>query len=652
MIFSKRNIIYYLLFTFITFVYYSSAIKNGYSLDDQYIFNSIPAEGSSFKDIFSVFAKRFDISDYRPIAMFTFALEQFIQGSINPKVSHIINLLIYVILCCTIFYVLQRLPIKNAVPIALVTTLLFIVHPVHAGVVNNLKSRDGLFSMLFVVLALNSYINYEVTKKKFYFLFIALFFVLGVYSKRDAYNLIFILPLLAFFVYNRSLKKDILLYFVGLLVLMILSTYIINILVPYDAKVFEKSFMITENPLIADNTFFNRLGMSVATYLYYLKFMVIPKGYYFYFGFNMIPLRSILNPITLVQLVVVILPLFAAFIMYKKNKHFTLGILIFYSSLLYCANFVTEVQGIVADRYVFIASLGFIFAFAVLIVDFLPSKIEKQIANLSKTIQAKHIPIVITILIMLLYFPFVKARNNAWFSKETLFEADMPHLQQSFEANRIASTHYAQLGMNSRIPSEQESNFMKALQYAKQANALNSDDIHTQETEGIAYYGLGKTAEAEKQFLKIIKKFDTSVVSWDLMGDMTFKRQNFDSATLCYANVYRLEKSNESVYYKYPNALVQNGKRDSAFNFLEKLSKTYPDWYVPYESAAYLYYQNGDTYYGHSFLVVALEKGLNNRQTYERTKSEIIQGTQNPDVKISTAYKQLLVRLEKIPIPN
>lgn len=100
--------------------------------------------------------------------------------------------------------------------------------------------------------------------------------------------------------------------------LIILSTSIIDLLIPFNAKVFEKSFMITENPLIADNTFFNRLGMSVATYLYYLKFMVIPKGYYFYFGFNMIPLRSILNPITLVQLVVVILPLLAAFIMYKK----------------------------------------------------------------------------------------------------------------------------------------------------------------------------------------------------------------------------------------------------------------------------------------------------------------------------------------------
>lgn len=37
--------------------------------------------------------------------------------------------------------------------------------------------------------------------------------------------------------------------------LIILSTSIIDLLIPFNAKVFEKSFMITENPLIADNTF-------------------------------------------------------------------------------------------------------------------------------------------------------------------------------------------------------------------------------------------------------------------------------------------------------------------------------------------------------------------------------------------------------------
>ena len=96
-----------------------------------------------FLKYLAFFAKRFDILDYRQWLCLPFAIEQFVFGEINPVVSHSINLFIYFILCCLIFYTLQRLPINKAKSIALIATILFIVHPVHAGTINNLKVEMG-----------------------------------------------------------------------------------------------------------------------------------------------------------------------------------------------------------------------------------------------------------------------------------------------------------------------------------------------------------------------------------------------------------------------------------------------------------------------------------------------------------------------------
>ena len=134
------------------------------------------------------------------------------------------------------------------------------------------------------------------------------------------------------------------------------------------------------------------------------------------------------------------------------------------------------------------------------------------------------------------------------------------------------------------------------------------------------------------------------------MGDITFSRKNYDSAALCYANVYRIDKQNEAVYFKYPNTLQKAGKTDSAVAFLVNLNKQYPDWYVPYESIAYIFYNSGNNLQAMQYMVTAFEKGLKNRATYKSALQEIQNGTKQNDKKSSDVYKSLLIRLNKINI--
>ena len=50
-----------------------------------------------------------------------------------------------------------------------------------------------------------------------------------------------------------------------------------------------------DSPLMHHDTIINRLSLSFTTMLYYLKFFIIPFGYYSYFGYNEIPLPSLFS---------------------------------------------------------------------------------------------------------------------------------------------------------------------------------------------------------------------------------------------------------------------------------------------------------------------------------------------------------------------
>lgn len=632
----NRFVIIGVFFTTIL-IFYGSSVQNELSLDDNFIFENIPPAGSDFSTVFDVFTKRFDVSDYRPIPMFTFALEQYIWGQINPEISHIINLILYFLLCCIIFSTLRKLPIQHAETIAIITTLLFLIHPVHAGIVNNLKSRDGLLSMLFIMLAYNQFIIFNRDKKIKAIILGALYFIAGMYSKLDAVNLILIIPITSVIIYKKKTIPVLFSFYVSYMIYVVFRLHLINYLIPYEEAAIENAVQFTENPLIKSELTSGKISQIITTYFYYLKFMIIPNGYYFYFGYDQVPLLSLYHPTTLLYLFAIIIPLIIAAYSYKKDKTITYGILIFYACLIYCSNYITPVQGIIADRYVFIASLGFLLAATAILL-----KISERLVDAAKAksinINGKWIYFTITLLIAFIYYPYVQERNAAWKTITTLLEADMPHLKQSFEANRIASTTYVNMAMNSTDRQKQIEFFQKGLQYAQQANLIYDKNIFTKETEAIAYYGLGNIEQAETDFKKIIYQFDTSVVSWDILADITFSRKKYDSTIYCYENILRIDPLNNDVYYKYPNILYQVGEKDSAFHFLNNAIKKFPDSYIPEESISYLYFFEKDTINSLNHMINAFEKGLNsdfNRNTVNNLLSV------KPD-------KQLLSRWEKL----
>ncbi len=90
---------------------------------------------------------------YRPLPLITYAIEVSFFG-LNPFVHHAVNVLLYALTGLILLRFLRRHVFGEHPHATLAATLLFLFHPLHTEVVANIKSRDELLSLLFLLLTL------------------------------------------------------------------------------------------------------------------------------------------------------------------------------------------------------------------------------------------------------------------------------------------------------------------------------------------------------------------------------------------------------------------------------------------------------------------------------------------------------------------
>jgi tetratricopeptide (TPR) repeat protein len=368
--------------------------------------------------------------------------------------------------------------------------------------------------------------------------------------------------------------------------------------------------------------------------------MIVPKGYYFYFGYDMLPLRPLFHPLTILMLLAILVFIAIIYYLGKYNKLAWFGGAWFFSTLLYASNLVMPVAGIIADRYAYIASLGFCMVLVVgvfwlsekIVIIFKLNQKEnttnnidvkkKKIKNKTEEIFIQKIPIKNKIaislcaFICLIYMPFNFVRANQWKDIYTLLEADMPHLAKSYEAHRIASSTYIQKGMDNITDIElAKSDFQKGEEFVDKALAIYDGDALLNESKLIVSFKLGRNKEAVEQAKKIAARFDYSKISRDLLSEYYFSEGKYDSSALYYKELIRLIPEDISLYYKYTNVLRMANKAEEAVSFSNSIrnNKSLPA-YLPDECIFYVYYYNNQMDQALGYFTAAYDKGLRNRE--------------------------------------
>lgn len=435
--FENNKLVYCLLVAF-SFLLYGNTISHSYSLDDDLVTSTdrfrhelvekgIGGLGAIFKSNYAVNDEQ--NYDYRPISTYSFAIEWTLFGESENHVhiSHFINVLLYSILGIILFQLLQVLFGKGYEVFNFLITLLFLAHPIHTEVVNSLKNRDEILSLLFALLATIQTIKF-IDKKQFSrLLFATMLILLSILSKKSSMPFIVIIPLIVYFFREVSWKK------ITFIVLALFSSRIIISLLKINLieKGKIRDYLFIENPLF-EASLWERIPTYFYTNYLYLEKFIFPFDLNYYYGFNAIPIIGFTSVMFIISLLLFISLLAYAIGTIKKKSVFSFGILFFFISIGGAANLLYPMVGIFAERLAFFASLGL----CILLTAGIFKLCKLNPNDILTGVKSKKIYLSFGAILLIMSTLTIQ-RNPAWKNKLTLFLEDAPSLKKSAKANSL-----------------------------------------------------------------------------------------------------------------------------------------------------------------------------------------------------------------------
>lgn len=232
-----------------------TSLHNEYALDDGIIIhqNDHVIKGIKgikdimTKDAYESFYRRMNATDqlaggrYRPLSVVSFAIEQQFIGA-YPKdglypqqcwdtngnkvndveedinddgvfnevdcqvkgasLRHFVNIITFIIGVMLLYLFFRNYIFKTNHDLAFLAALIFLMHPIHSEAIANVKSRDEIFSLIFISLTFLFSFKYMQDKKTKTLFWAAFNFLLALLSKEYAVVLVMLIPI-AFYVFDE-----------------------------------------------------------------------------------------------------------------------------------------------------------------------------------------------------------------------------------------------------------------------------------------------------------------------------------------------------------------------------------------------------------------------------------------------------------------
>ncbi len=368
--------------------------------------------------------------EYRPIVTLSYAIEWtlFSDHPNRVNISHFINVLLYGLCGYMLFLLLQSFFKNEKTFFSALVVCVFMIHPIHSEVVNNLKNRDEMLSFIFAMWAAIQVFRWVDQQHWKHLIFGLLLLTLSVLSKKSNLPFMAIIPVMLYYFRDITWKK--LGLSLGVLVFAQILYRVMKLsLVSADLN---RTFSFLENPLY-EMTFLERIPVYFQTNLFYIQKLLLPYPLHFYYGYNALPVATYSSLSFILGLLVMLLLLFLVLKGLKTKTWYSFSILFFLMAIGGAGNLLTPMVGIVAERFIFTGSIGF--SIAIIGVFFLVSKSEVNDSNN----WAKK-PMYILAVLALPCFLYSFQRNNDWFSKKSLYLADVKTTAESAKVNSLIAT--------------------------------------------------------------------------------------------------------------------------------------------------------------------------------------------------------------------
>lgn len=612
----KGNRILFLFFLVFAFILYGNTILNKYAIDDSLVAdNELVAKG--LKALPEIFSTRYiseqgnigsTAADYRPVVKATFALEYQLWGQ-KPGRSHAVNVLIYWCISILLFSVLKRMLSNYNILFPFLVTLLFMAHPVHTEVVASLKNRDELIAFLCGLGTLSLIFSY-VQKRRWYYLMLALpVFIVGYLSKSSVLPFVLLIPLVIWF-FAPGRGKSIFLIAGVLILLVAVAQFLPNLFLPDK----QRTNLFIENPLFLEKNFWIRLGTGLMSLFFYVKILLYPYPLLYYYGYNMIPVTNLANIWVVISLLIHAGLLLYALRGLRERKLLSFAILWYLVAIAMYSNVLFPVVGIVGERFVFSASLGFI----IMVVWFIFRIFKTDPLHLTIEMDTRLKILTLILLILVPYTALTISRNRQWRNLFDLYRSDIRHLGNSAKAN----IDYAGFLMNSVYTDE---NFLRhgsvnqfkldrIVTHFRKSLELYPDNYKTLNDLGTVYLFIAKDFDSAVYFLnKAISLDSTLQPAWVNLGMAYKENKDYERAISCYQKVLQLNPNQIKAVFAMADLYNEMGDFNRAVAMNEEMARKYPKLEMPYVNIGNYHMLRRDTVTAVQFW----EKAASIRPTFE-----------------------------------
>ena len=566
----------------ISILIYSNTLFFGYALDDDLLINNNKITKKGLKgipEILTTDAFRGVFGDshttdlpggrYRPLSQIMFAVEYQFFGA-NPFIGHLLNVLIYSMLCLLLLKILTLLfkNIKSTnwyLSIPFIATLIFATHPLHTEVVANIKGRDELLAYLGAFGSLYYSIKFIDTKKILLLVlsFVSIFF--GLLSKESAVTFLALIPLTIFF-FRKTNVKNYLLLMIPLVVAtgiyMVLRLHALGL---HSISAQNKELM--NNPFV-DATAVQKYATIIYTWGKYLLLLVFPHPLTHDYYPKQIPLMTFGNFQVWLSIIVNVALILFALLFFKKKSIPAFGILIYYITFSVASNLIFNIGTFMNERFMFAPLLGF----ALFIAYFF-----EKLTNNSRLY---WVSLVIFFFVIMAYSAKSITRNTVWKNNYTLFKTDVKTSTNSAKI-RVGVAEVLLKSINEKTSEEnKQEKISEALTHLTIGLQIYPKFKAGWIYKGYAYV-LRKDYEASRIALAEALKIDSNNYDANYYLKNTalecYNHGNPEQAIRNYKTLLHFLPGNKEYQLMLAEIFSNNGKADSALILLENMNKKYPD---------------------------------------------------------------------------
>lgn len=573
-------------------VFYASTYKNKYALDDDIIMKQNMYVQKGFSGIGEIFAndayksyyqsmgveQQLSGGRYRPLSVVTFAMEQAIFGKcygerytevrdslfdlqkqgvsneitnrltlekndLDKKISetnndiagirHGFQVFWFILSMLVLLWLFREHIFRSNTDIAFLTVLLFTIHPIHTEVVANVKSRDEIFSLLFIGLTLIFFFRYDLKRQTKDLAWGLVNLFLALLSKEYAIMMFILIPAALMIFHKRKLNE------LSYLVIPVGAVLVFYVLIHFAAigetHQIDKS---KQDPLndpylyaSPSQTFLSKINrLDDYVYLLFVPWPLVSDYSYQHFPYSDASDGMVwLSLLVMIGLVVLL-------VYYWNRRHpLAFALLIYLLFFALVSNIFFDIGATMGERLIYHSSLGFCMALAWVMV----KGVEKiKVAQ----------PYILTgafLLISIPAFMITQKRNADWHDDFTLFTADVKTHPNSALTNGNAGARYMDRG----------------LYFLGHDTIIGNDTIRKYRRDTVKVHRYADTAKV--YLLKATKLHKKYVNGYLNLGLCYYYTDDYENAALAWGNAHRYFPSN-SILISYEQMFLAQANNRAA----------------------------------------------------------------------------------------